>query len=104
MAVTFKEKAATQSVACAEPPAKSEKKSRSGQASRLPLDGIRFDIPQRLRTGHLLNLFQISYPQLFKMRRTGKIPEPAGYIGAGTRPTPYWTTEQIRPYIAGGTP
>lgn len=79
---------------------KSEKKA-PGQAKRLPIDGLNFDQPQRLRVGHLLSLFQISAPQFYKMRIAGRIPEPAGHFGTGVRPTPFWLTTQIRPFITG---
>lgn len=79
---------------------KPEKKT-PGQAKRLPIDGLNFEQPQRLRVGHLLSLFQISAPQFYKMRIAGKIPEPAGYFGTGVRPTPFWLTTQIRPFITG---
>ena len=79
---------------------KSEKKAPR-QAKRLPIDGLNFDQPQRLRVGHLLSLFQISAPQFYKMRIAGKIPEPAGHFGTGVRPTPFWLTTQIRPFITG---
>ena len=79
---------------------KPEKKA-PGQAKRLPIDGLNFDQPQRLRVGHLLSLFQISAPQFYKMRIAGKIPEPAGHFGTGVRPTPFWLTTQIRPFITG---
>lgn len=79
---------------------KPEKKA-PGQAKRLPIDGLNFDQPQRLRVGHLLSLFQISAPQFYKMRIAGRIPEPAGHFGTGVRPTPFWLTTQIRPFITG---
>ena len=80
--------------------AKPEKKA-PGQAKRLPIDDVCFDKPQRLRVGHLLTLFQLSAPGFYKLKATGKIPPPAGYFGEGKRPTPYWTTTQIKPFLTG---
>lgn len=92
-------KAATTAVETKVKP-KPEKKA-PGQAKRLPIDKLNFNQPQRLRVGHLLSLFQISAPQFYKMRSAGKIPEPAGYFGTGVRPTPFWLTTQIHPYLTG---
>lgn len=69
------------------------------QAKRLPLDGVRMDLPMRLRTGHMLALFAVSAAQFYKLRKAGRIPEPAGHIGTGKRPAPYWITTQISPFI-----
>ena len=103
MAVTFSSKgenpvqSIAQFTAPAHPPAPA--KAKKGQAKKLPLDGIRFDIPMRLRIGHLLTLFGVSGPKLHKMRKDGEIPEPSGHIGTGKRPTPYWVTTYIAPYV-----
>lgn len=80
---------------------KPKPEKKAGQAKRLPINGLDFNQPQRLRVGHLLSLFQISAPQFYKMRSAGKIPEPAGYFGTGVRPTPFWLTTQIHPYLTG---
>ena len=56
------------------------RKQKPGQARRLPINDVCFDKPQRLRAGHLLTIFQISAPQLYKMRANGKSP-PAGILG-----------------------
>lgn len=77
------------------PPAKSNK----GQIKRLPLDGVRFDMPMRIRIGHMLALFGVSSAQFYKLRKAGKIPEPAGNMGTGTRPTPYWISTQVLPFL-----
>lgn len=74
-------------------------KPKKGQAKRLPLDGVRLDLPMRLRTGHMLSLFAVSGAQFYKLRKAGKIPEPAGHIGTGERPAPYWITTEIAPFI-----
>ena len=77
-------------------------KPKKGQAKRLPVDGIRLDLPMRLRTGHMLSLFGVSGAQFYKLRKAGKIPPPAGHIGTGQRPAPYWVTTEIAPFISGG--
>jgi len=77
-------------------------KPKKGQAKRLPVDGIRLDLPMRLRTGHMLSLFGVSGAQFYKLRKAGKIPPPAGHIGTGERPAPYWVTTEIAPFISGG--
>ncbi|MBN9429466.1 MAG: hypothetical protein J0H09_23465 [Burkholderiales bacterium] len=87
---------AEQSLA-AQPPASAQPKK--GQARKLSVDGIRLDIPMRLRTGHMLAIFGVSGAQFYKLRKAGKIPAPAGHIGTGKRPTPYWITTEIAPYI-----
>lgn len=74
-------------------------KAKKGQAKKLSVEGIRFDIPQRLRIGHLLTLFSVSGPKFHKMRKDGEIPKPSGYLSAGTRPTPYWLSTYIAPHI-----
>lgn len=74
-------------------------KAKKGQAKRLPLDGVRLDMPMRLRTGHMLALFSVSGAQFYKLRKAGKIPEPSGHIGTGKRPAPYWITTQVAPFI-----
>lgn len=106
MAVTFtsKGKAPVQSIAptaqtAAPVQSPAPMAAKKGQAKKLPLDGIRLDVPMRLRIGHLLSLFGVSGAQLHKMRVAGAVPEPSGYIGDGTRPTPYWLTTHIAPYI-----
>ena len=76
-------------------------KPKKGQAKRLPVDGIRLDLPMRLRTGHMLSLFAVSGAQFYKLRKAGKIPKPAGHIGTGERPAPYWITTEIAPYLLG---
>lgn len=77
-------------------------KPKKGQAKRLPVDGIRLDLPMRLRTGHMLSLFGVSGAQFYKLRKAGKIPPPAGHIGTGERPAPYWVTTEIATFISGG--
>jgi hypothetical protein len=77
-------------------------KPKKGQAKRLPVDGIRLDLPMRLRTGHMLSLFAVSGAQFYKLRKAGKIPEPAGHVGTGKRPAPYWISTEIAPFILGG--
>lgn len=72
---------------------------KPGQARRLPINDVCFDKPQRLRVGHLLTIFQISAPQLYKMLANGKIPPPAGYYGEGIRPTPYLLSIDIAKII-----
>ncbi len=89
---------ATGAETTAKPVAKAENK-KPGQARRLPINDVCFDKPQRLRAGHLLTIFQISAPQLYKMRASGKIPPPAGYFGEGIRPTPYWLSTDIAKII-----
>ena len=74
-------------------------KPKKGQAKRLPVDGIRLDLPMRLRTGHMLSLFAVSGAQFYKLRKAGKIPEPAGRVGTGKRPAPFWITTEIAPFI-----
>ncbi len=81
--------------------APASEKPKKGQAKRLPLDGIRLDLPMRLRTGHMLSLFAVSGAQLYKLRKAGKIPEPTGHVGTGERPAPYWITTEIAPYLLG---
>lgn len=100
MAVKIVKKAAAGTAVEIKAKPKPEKKA-PGQAKRLPIDGLNFDLPMRLRVGHLLTLFQVSAPQFYKMRIAGKIPEPAGHFGTGVRPTPFWLTTQIRPFITG---
>lgn len=91
---------ATPTVECAAPTVTPTPiKPKKGQAKRLPLDGVRLDLPMRLRTGHMLALFGVSGAQFYKLRKAGKIPEPAGHIGTGKRPAPYWVTTQIAPFI-----
>jgi len=101
MAITIVKKAAVGTAATEAEKTVSTAKKKPGQAKRLPIDGLNFNQPQRLRVGHLLTLLQISAPQLYKMRAAGKLPEPAGHFGTGTRPTPYWLTTQMLPYIKG---
>lgn len=72
---------------------------KKGQAKRLPLDHVRLDMPMRIRTGHMLALFGVSGAQFYKLRKAGVIPEPAGHIGTGKRPAPYWITTEIAKYI-----
>lgn len=74
-------------------------KAKKGQAKKLSVDGVRFDIPMRLRIGQMLTIFGVSAPQFHKMRKEGAIPNPSGNIGTGARPTPYWLTTHIAPYI-----
>lgn len=74
-------------------------KHKQAKAKRLSLDGVRFDLPMRLRTGHMLSLFGVSPAQFYKLRKAGKIPGPAGHIGTGKRPAPYWITTEIAPFI-----
>lgn len=100
MAVTIVKKAETGTTAEQANSVNTAKKN-PGQARKLPIDGLNFNQPQRLRVGHLLTLLQISAPQLYKMRSAGKLPEPAGHFGTGARPTPYWLTTQMLPYITG---
>ena len=38
-------------------PLPTPEKPKKGQAKRLSVDGIRLDLPMRLRTGHMLSLF-----------------------------------------------
>ncbi len=80
-------------------PLPTPEKAKKGQAKRLPVDGIRLDLPMRLRTGHMLSLFGVSGAQFYKLRKLGKIPKPAGHIGTGERPAPYWITTEITPFI-----
>lgn len=87
------------SVAAHAAPSPIPQKPKKGQAKRLPVDGIRLDLPMRLRTGHMLALFGVSGAQFYKLRKAGKIPAPAGHIGTGKRPAPYWITTQIAPFI-----
>lgn len=103
MAITFMKKAAAGTAAAAVEAEKTvtPAKKKPGQAKKLSIDGLNFNQPQRLRVGHLLTLLQISGPQLYKMRAAGKLPEPAGHFGTGARPTPYWLTTQMLPYITG---
>lgn len=101
MAITIVKKAVTQAAAVEAAKVVTSAKKKPGQAKKLPIDGLNFNQPQRLRVGHLLTLLQISAPQLYKMRAAGKLPEPAGHFGTGTRPTPYWLTTQMLPYITG---
>lgn len=89
---------ATGAETTAKPVAKAGNK-KPGQARRLPINDVCFDKPQRLRVGHLLTIFQISAPQLYKMLANGKIPPPAGYYGEGIRPTPYWLSTDIAKII-----
>lgn len=70
-----------------------------GQVKKLPIDGIRFDVPMRMRIGHLLTLFQVSAPTFYRMKLIGKIPAPSGYLGNGPRATPYWLSTEIYKYI-----
>ncbi len=93
--------AATEATAAeitAKPVAKIENKN-PGQARRLPINDVCFDKPQRLRVGHLLSILQISAPQFYKMKASGKIPPPAGHFGEGVRPTPYWLSTDIAKII-----
>ena len=83
-------------------PLPTPEKPKKGQAKRLPVDGIRLDLPMRLRTGHMLSLFAVSGAQFYKLRKAGKIPEPAGHVGTGKRPAPYWISTEIAPFILGG--
>ena len=99
MAVKILKKAETETAAIAQNTAKPVKHAKPGQARRLPINDVCFEKPQRLRTGHLLTIFQVSAPQLYKMRVAKKVPEPAGYMGTGKRPTPYWLTTEIAPFI-----
>ena len=101
MAISFVKKAAAETATAEKEKAVTTAKKKPGQAKKLPIDGLNFNQPQRLRVGHLLTLLQISAPQLYKMRAAGKLPEPAGHFGTGTRPTPYWLTTQMLPYITG---
>ena len=87
------------SVAALPAPSPALKNPKKGQAKRLPLDGVRLDLPMRLRTGHMLAIFGVSGAQFYKLRKVGKIPEPAGHVGTGKRPAPYWITTEIAPYI-----
>lgn len=103
MAISFVKKAAAGTATAEKEKAVTTAKKKPGQAKKLPIDGLNFNQPQRLRVGHLLTLLQISAPQLYKMRAAGKLPEPAGHFGTGTRPTPYWLTTQMLPYITGGS-
>ena len=89
---------ATAAETTAKPVAKA-KNRKPGQARRLPINDVCFDKPQRLRAGHLLTIFNISAPQLYKMRASGKIPPPAGHFGEGVRPTPYWLSTDIAKII-----
>ena len=91
-------KVALTTEATVKPVAKAEHR-KPGQARRLPINDVCFDKPQRLRAGHLLTIFQISAPQLYKMRASGKIPPPAGHFGEGLRPTPYWLSTDIAKII-----
>ena len=97
MAVNILKKAEA-GTATAKPVEKAENR-KPGQARRLPINDVCFDKPQRLRAGHLLTIFQISAPQLYKMRASGKIPPPAGHFGEGIRPTPYWLSTDIAKII-----
>ena len=99
MAVKILKKAETETAAIAQNTVKPVKHAKPGQARRLPINDVCFDKPQRLRAGHLLTIFQISAPQLYKMRANGKIPPPAGYFGEGIRPTPYWLSTDIAKII-----
>jgi hypothetical protein len=104
MAVIFIKKnageAATQAATVDATPTKAKHKNKKpGQARRLPIHDVCFEKPQRLRVGHLLTIFQISAPQLYNMRASGKIPPPAGYFGEGKRPTPYWLSTDIAKFI-----
>ena len=101
MAITFMKKSAPKVAAEEKEETATTAKKKPGQAKKLSIDGLNFNQPQRLRVGHLLTLFQISAPQFYKMRALGKIPDPAGHFGAGARPTPYWLTTQMLPYITG---
>ena len=79
MAVIFIKKnageAATQAATVDATPTKAKHKNKKpGQARRLPIHDVCFEKPQRLRVGHLLTIFQISAPQLYNMRASGKIP------------------------------
>ena len=89
MAITFVKNAATGTAAAEKEETVITAKKKPGQAKKLPIDGLNFNQPQRLRVGHLLTLLQISAPQLYKMRAAGKFPEPVGHFGIGIRPTPY---------------
>jgi hypothetical protein len=91
--------AAVSVVATPAAPLPPPEKPKKGQAKRLPVDGIRLDLPMRLRTGHMLSLFGVSGAQFYKLRKLGKIPKPAGHIGTGERPAPYWITTEIAPFI-----
>lgn len=99
MAVKILKKVEVVTAATVEATSTPAKLVKPGQARRLPINDVCFDKPQRLRAGHLLTIFQISAPQLYKLRASGKIPPPKGYFGEGTRPTPYWLTTQIAPLI-----
>ena len=101
MAITIVKKAEAGTAAVEADKAVTTVKKKPGQAKKLPIDGLNFNQPQRLRVGHLLTLLQVSAAQLYKMRAAGKLPEPAGHFGTGKRPTPYWLTTQMLPYITG---
>ncbi|WP_434109254.1 hypothetical protein [Paraburkholderia caffeinilytica] len=78
------------------------KKKRNGNTKPLPVT-LPLDQPGRLREGHLLTLLSISGATLRTRIKNGTVPPcdgHDGYVGRWLRP--YWDTETIRKYLAGG--
>jgi hypothetical protein len=73
---------------------------RDGRARPLALGTISLDQPGFLRAGHLLTLFAITSPTLYKRIRQGQIPKPDGYDCR----RPFWHTATIRPYFVPTKP
>ena len=76
-------------------PAPVASRRRNGHAKPIAVGNVNFDIPMRLRTGHLMTLFGVSHSTICNRIKLGEIPPPDGKDGR----RPYWFPQTIKKYL-----
>ena len=80
-------------------PATPIKKPKTTHTKRRPYDRSNLLKPGRLKTGEMLDLYNVTHSTFYVHRSKGLVPPPDGYIMG----RPYWLTSTVAPHFVGHT-
>ena len=75
------------------------KKPKTTHTKRRPYDRANLLKPGRLKTGEMLDLYNVTHSTFYVHRSKGLVPPPDGYIMS----RPYWLTSTVAPHFVGHT-
>lgn len=75
------------------------KKPKTTHTKRRPYDRANLLKPGRLKTGEMLDLYNVTHSTFYVHRSKGLVPPPDGHIMS----RPYWLTSTVAPHFVGHT-